>query len=196
MPMLNVSMIIATNNQHKLNEIRKMLPLSFTLITLSDAGIAFELPETSGTIEGNALQKARAVYLETNQNTLADDSGLLVEYLDNQPGVDSAMYAGLPRDDRRNVDKLLRELEGIDNRKASFITVLALILDGKEFLFEGRVNGHITQASSGSSGFGYDPVFMPDGYNCTFAEMSEEEKNNISHRANAVRKLQTFFENQ
>lgn len=193
MPEMNVSMIIATNNQHKLNEIRKMLPLSFTLETLKDAGLNFELPETSGTIEGNALQKARTVYHHTGKTTLADDSGLLVEALDNQPGVDSAIYAGLPRDDRRNVDKLLSELSGIDNRRAAFITVLALIMDGQEYLFEGRVNGRITESLSGAGGFGYDPVFVPDGHSITFAEMSDDEKNAISHRANAVRKLQEFF---
>ena len=192
----NVSMIIATNNQHKLNEIRKMLPLSFTLETLKEAGVNFELPETSGSIEGNALQKARTVYLETGKTTLADDSGLLVEALGNQPGVDSAIYAGLPRSDQKNVDKLLAELDGADNRKASFVTVLALIMDGQEFLFEGRVNGQITEGLSGNGGFGYDPVFMPDGYDCTFAVMSDDEKNAISHRANAVDKLKEFFDKQ
>ncbi len=192
----NVSMIIATNNQHKLNEIRKMLPLSFTLETLKEAGVNFELPETSGSIEGNALQKARTVYLETGKTTLADDSGLLVEALGNQPGVDSAIYAGLPRSDQKNVDKLLAELDGADNRKASFVTVLALIMDGQEFLFEGRVNGQITEGLSGNGGFGYDPVFMPDGYDCTFAVMSDDEKNAISHRANAVAKLKEFFDKQ
>ena len=189
-------MIIATNNQHKLNEIRKMLPLSFTLETLKEAGVNFELPETSGSIEGNALQKARTVYLETGKTTLADDSGLLVEALGNQPGVDSAIYAGLPRSDQKNVDKLLAELDGADNRKASFVTVLALIMDGQEFLFEGRVNGQITEGLSGNGGFGYDPVFMPDGYDCTFAVMSDDEKNAISHRANAVAKLKEFFDKQ
>jgi XTP/dITP diphosphohydrolase len=154
-----------------------------------------ELPETTGTIPGNALQKARFTFEVTGKNCLADDSGLLVESLDNQPGVDSAFYAGLPRNDQRNIEKLLINLQDKTNRKARFITVLALILDGKEFLFEGEVVGEITHSPSGNLGFGYDPVFVPKGYQHTFAELDPDLKNKISHRANALQKMVDFLAN-
>jgi XTP/dITP diphosphohydrolase len=193
--MTAIELVLATNNIHKLTEIRKTLPLSFNLLTLKDAGVLFELPETSGTIPGNAMQKARVTFESTGKNCLADDSGLLVEVLDNQPGVDSAFYAGLPRNDQRNIEKLLENLIGKTNRKARFITVLALILDGKEYLFEGEIKGEIALSPSGNAGFGYDPVFVPVGYQHTFADMDPDLKNKISHRANAIQKMMDFFSN-
>lgn len=190
-----IELILATNNIHKLSEIRKTLPLSFNLLTLKDADVLEELPETTGTIPGNAMQKARFTFQATGKNCLADDSGLLVEVLDNQPGVDSAFYAGLPRNDQKNIEKLLFELKGKSNRNARFVTVLALILNGKEYVFEGEVIGKIAESESGKAGFGYDPVFIPNGYQQTFAEMEPDQKNKISHRSNALKKLVDFLAN-
>lgn len=188
-------LVLATNNIHKLTEIRKTLPLSFSLLTLKDVGVLEELPETTSTIHGNAIQKARFTFQATGKNCLADDSGLLVEVLDNQPGVDSAFYAGLPRNDQKNIEKLLFELKGKSNRNARFVTVLALILNGKEYVFEGEVIGKIAESESGKAGFGYDPVFIPNGYQQTFAEMEPDQKNKISHRSNALKKLVDFLAN-
>jgi XTP/dITP diphosphohydrolase len=190
-----IELLLATNNIHKLIEIRNTLPLSFNLLTLKDAGVLEELPETTGTIPGNALQKARFTFNATSKNSLADDSGLLVEVLDNQPGVDSAFYAGLPRNDQKNIEKLLFNLKGKSNRRARFVTILALILEGKEYIFEGEVVGEIAQFPKGNAGFGYDPVFIPSGYQQTFAEMSPNQKNEISHRSNALKKMVAFLTN-
>lgn len=191
--MHKIRILLASCNTNKTKEIRDILPESFNLLTLSDAGVSSQIPETTGTIPGNALQKARTVWELTGLNCLADDSGLLVDALEGQPGVDSAHFAGLPPNPETNNAKLLTLMKGLENRKASFVTVLALILNGEEMLFEGRVNGTIATQLRGNQGFGYDPLFIPEGYSLTFAEMKPEEKNRISHRARALEALQSFF---
>jgi len=152
-----------------------------------------DIPETSDTLEGNALQKARFIYEKYHKDCFADDTGLEVEALGGAPGVYSARYAGEAHNSEANMRKLLLELEGVENRKARFRTVFALILNGKEHLFEGIVNGEITKTRRGMSGFGYDPIFVPDGYTQTFAEMGDALKNKISHRAIGVQKLCKFL---
>ena len=192
-------LLIATNNQHKLEEIRKMLPNYIRIKSLSDVNFSKELPETSGTIPGNALQKARFVWNETKINCLSDDSGLCVTSLNGEPGVDSAIYAGLPRNDSANNSLLLKKLEGKSDRRAEFVTVMSLIINGQELIFEGKIEGTISKEPLGNSGFGYDPLFIPNGYSLTFAQMGETEKNNISHRKNALNKVLAFlkvFNNQ
>ena len=190
------TLILATNNSHKVNEIRDLLPPGFDPLTLSQAGISEDLPETTGTIPGNALQKARRVYELTSKACIADDTGLIVPGLDDQPGVDSAFYAGLPRSDARNVAKLLQELKGKASRKAYFLCVIAFVSNGNEYLFEGRLDGTIAEVPEGSNGFGYDPVFIPDGSDKTLASLWPDEKNRISHRAKAVDKLISFLKKQ
>jgi XTP/dITP diphosphohydrolase len=194
MGMHELSLVLATNNPHKVKEIRDILPESFNFLTLSEAGISSQLPETTGTIPGNALQKARTVWELTGLNCLADDSGLLVDALEGQPGVDSAHFAGLPPNPEANNAKLLNLMKGHENRKAAFVSVLALILYGEEMLFEGRINGTIAKRLRGNEGFGYDPLFIPDGFKLTFAQMKPQEKNLISHRARALEALQSYFD--
>jgi XTP/dITP diphosphohydrolase len=160
---------------------------------LAECGITEDIPETSPTIEGNALQKARYVWERTHQNCFADDTGLEVEALDGAPGVRSARYATDGHDFDANVTLLLHNLEGVENRAARFRTVIALIIDGREYLFEGIVNGRIIAERKGGEGFGYDPVFVPEGEELTFAEMSAEAKNAISHRGRAVAKLAQYL---
>lgn len=188
-----IRLVLATNNPHKVKEIRKILPECFELIDLKEAGVTEELPETSATIEGNAIQKALKVWELTGLQCIADDSGLEVEVLGGKPGVDSAHYAGLPRNDSRNIIFLLDQMEGIQNRRACFRTVLAFVRDGKVYTFEGKVQGLITNGLRGKGGFGYDPVFIPDGYDRTFAELPVEVKNSISHRANALKSFHDFI---
>lgn len=191
--MQKIQLVLATNNQHKVREIRKILPECFDLLSLKEAGVSEELPETSGTIEGNAMQKALKVWEITGYDCIADDSGLEVDSLDGRPGVHSAYFAGEPRNDDRNIVFLLDQLEGVNNRRANFVTVIALVRAGEVFLFEGKVFGNITNRRQGTGGFGYDPVFVPDGFTETFAELGDEVKNRISHRAVAVGKLQDFL---
>ncbi|MBK7887581.1 MAG: RdgB/HAM1 family non-canonical purine NTP pyrophosphatase [Bacteroidetes bacterium] len=186
-------LVLATNNPHKVKEIRKILPESFELLDLKQAGVTEELPETSGTIEGNAIQKALRVWELTGMQCVADDSGLEVEVLGGKPGVDSAHFAGLPRNDARNVIFLLDQLEGVQNRRAGFRTVLAYVQNGEVFTFEGTVQGVISNAQRGTGGFGYDPVFVPEGYEKSFAELPAEVKNSISHRANALKLFHDFI---
>lgn len=186
-------LVIASNNHNKVSEIREMAPIGFVFHSLMDKNITQELPETSGTIPGNATEKAREVWKITGMNCLSDDSGLCVAALNGEPGVDSAFYAGLPRNDQSNYNLLLKKIDGRSDRRAHFLTVMALIIDGKEFLFEGRVEGTISEKPIGNSGFGYDPVFVPNGYDITFAQMSEKEKNAISHRKNALAKVIAFL---
>ena len=188
-----MELIFATHNQHKTEEAREIGASFIQLKNLKDIGCFEEIPETADTLPGNALQKARFVFERYHVNCFADDTGLEVEALDGRPGVYSARYAGEHCTYQDNVDKLLREMKGMTNRKACFKTVIALILDGKEYLFEGRVDGQIIDNQRGMSGFGYDPVFLPDGFDRTFAEMSEEEKNEISHRGRAIRKMMEFL---
>ncbi|MBO6050922.1 MAG: non-canonical purine NTP diphosphatase [Bacteroidales bacterium] len=190
-----MELIFATHNQHKTEEAREIAASFIQIKNLKDIGCFEEIPETADTLPGNALQKARYVQEHFHVNCFADDTGLEVEVLDGRPGVYSARYAGEHCSYQDNVDKLLREMKGMTNRRACFKTVIALILDGKEYLFEGRVDGRIIEDQRGMSGFGYDPVFLPDGFDRTFAEMSEEEKNSISHRGRAIRKMMDFLKN-
>ncbi|MBQ2418596.1 MAG: RdgB/HAM1 family non-canonical purine NTP pyrophosphatase, partial [Alistipes sp.] len=174
-------LIFATNNAHKLGEVQALLGDAFTLVTLRECGITEDIPETADTLEGNALQKARYVYEKTGLDCFADDTGLEVDALGGAPGVHSARYATDGHDFAANNRLLLKNLEGITDRTARFRTVIALILDGVEYTFEGRVEGTIATAESGSEGFGYDPLFVPSGEIITFAQMSAEAKNAISH---------------
>jgi len=187
-------LVLATGNPNKILEIGAILPGRFVLNTLSEVGVTSELSETSGTIYGNACQKALSIWELTNCDCIADDSGLEVEALGGKPGVDSAYFAGHPRDDDRNTLFLLDQLEGVENRKASFLTVIALVLNGELFTFEGRLHGTISNQRKGHHGFGYDPVFIPGGYDRTLAELGSEVKNTISHRALALNKLAAFLD--
>lgn len=188
-----MELIFATHNQHKTIEAVEILGEAFQIKNLKDIGCLTEIPETADTLTGNALQKARYVHEHYHCNCFADDTGLEVEALDGRPGVYSARFAGEHCSYQDNVDKLLREMEGKVNRNACFKTVIALIIDDKEYLFEGRVDGYIIEQSRGTAGFGYDPVFLPEGFDQTFAEMGDEAKNAISHRGRAMRKLVDFL---
>lgn len=188
--------VFATNNKHKLDEVKKIIGERIELLSLKDIHCNEEIPETADTLEGNALMKARYVYEHYHTNCFADDTGLEVEALGGAPGVYSARYAeGAGHDSEANMRKLLKEMEGIANRKAQFRTVFAVIIDGKEHLFEGIVRGEIITTRRGTSGFGYDPLFKPEGYAKTFAEMGDELKNKISHRAIASQKLCKYITN-
>ena len=188
-----MKIVFATHNAHKVSEVQAVLGSEYQLVTATEAGITEEIPETQPTIEGNALQKARYVYEHTGLNCFADDTGLEVEALNGAPGVYSARYAGEHVRYADNNVLLLKNLAGCENRKARFRTVIALIVDGKEYLFEGRVEGTIATEPHGEGGFGYDPLFVPEGSQLTFAEMSSEAKNKISHRGRAVAKLVAFL---
>lgn len=185
--------VFATNNAHKMEEVGAMLGGEYRLVTLRECGITEEIPENEPTIEGNALQKARYVHERTGGDCFADDTGLEVDALNGAPGVHSARYATDGHDFEANMRLLLRNMEGKTDRRARFRTVIALILDGEEYLFEGVVEGRITEQPAGDHGFGYDPVFVPEGETETFAEMSAERKNAISHRGRAVRKFADFM---
>ena len=187
------TLVFATNNLHKLEEVRDILGGSFRIASLKEIGCTDDIPETADTLEGNALQKASYVKDKFGYDCFADDTGLEVEALGGAPGVFSARYAGPGHDSEANMRKLLKELEGKTNRQAQFRTVVALLLDGEEYTFEGIVRGTILTERRGTAGFGYDPVFVPEGYAETFAEMGSEEKNRISHRARAVQKLADFL---
>jgi XTP/dITP diphosphohydrolase len=191
-----MTLVFATNNQHKLREINHVLGDSFTLLSLGQIGLTEDIPENEPTLEGNALEKARYIYRVTGLNVFADDTGLETATLNGAPGVHSARFAGPDKDSDANIDKLLGLLGDNPDRRARFRTVIALILDGKEYTFEGTVEGTITMNRRGSEGFGYDPVFLPDGCSLTFAEMSLGEKNRISHRARAFEKLRGFLSGQ
>jgi XTP/dITP diphosphohydrolase len=185
--------VFASNNEHKVKEIKSILGNTFTLLSLSDLNLTEDIPEEEPLLEGNALAKARYIYNATGMNVFADDTGLETEALNGLPGVHSARFAGESRDPSANIDKLLLLLEKSGNRRARFRTVIALIFEHKEYLFEGIVTGNITVERRGKEGFGYDPVFMPEGKNLTFAEMNLDEKNTISHRARAFEKLKEFL---
>jgi len=188
-----MQIIFATNNENKIREIRNILGDSFALLSLSDINIKEDIPENEPTLEGNALHKARFIYTAVKMNVFADDTGLEIEALGGLPGVNSARFAGENKDSRANIDKVLTMLGTTKNRKARFRTVIALIFNGKEYLFEGIVDGKIINDKRGKEGFGYDPVFVPEGKNLTFAEMELDEKNAISHRAIAFEKLRSFL---
>jgi len=198
-----IQLVFATNNQHKIKEIRKVLgDLNFSdttdkieILSLDDIQCREDIPETQETIEGNASQKSFYIFDYYKHNCFADDTGLEVEVLNGRPGVYSARYAGPEKDPDKNMDKVLEELDSKSNRKARFKTVISLIIEGKEYLFEGIVNGVILNDKRGEMGFGYDPIFLPDGYDQTFAEMDLQTKNGISHRARAVEGMVEFLRN-
>ncbi len=185
--------VFATNNAHKMEEVAAMLGGEYRLVTLRECGITEEIPENEPTIEGNALQKARYVHERTGADCFADDTGLEVDALGGAPGVHSARYATDGHDFEANMRLLLRNMEGKSDRRARFRTVIALILDGEEYVFEGVVEGRITEQPAGDHGFGYDPVFVPEGETETFAEMAPERKNAISHRGRAMRRFADFM---
>jgi XTP/dITP diphosphohydrolase len=188
-----MKLIFATNNNHKIREISDLLDDRFEVTGLADIGITEDIPEDADNLADNAMYKARYVHERTGLNVFADDTGLEVDALGGAPGVYSARYAGTSKDPSDNIIKLLKELEGVEDRKARFRTVIALIYDNIEYLFEGKVEGEIIKMRRGTGGFGYDPVFIAEGYNLTFAEMPLSEKNKISHRAMAMRKLIAFL---
>jgi len=188
-----MEIIFASNNVNKIREISNVLGSSFILLSLKDIDMDEDIPENELTLEGNALLKARHIFKAAGMNVFADDTGLEVEALNGQPGVHSARFAGENKDSDANIEKLLSLLENESNRKARFRTVIALILNGREYLFEGSVAGTIISKRRGKEGFGYDPVFIPEGNTLTFAEMDLDEKNKISHRAKAFESLRLFL---
>ena len=185
--------VFATNNAHKLTEIRRIVGDKFRILSLKEIGCEEDIPETATTLEGNALMKARYVKEHYGYDCFADDTGLMVDALDGAPGIYSARYAGPGHDSAANMKLLLRNLEGVTERSARFITVIALILNGKEMTFEGRVEGEILTAPRGTDGFGYDPVFKPVESTLAFAEMSADDKNAISHRGRATARLLAYL---
>ena len=188
-----MKIIFATNNAHKLSEVQAVMGDGFELVTPRMCGVEEDIPETAATLEGNASQKSHYLYEKTGLDCFADDTGLEVEALGGEPGVHSARYATDGHDFAANNRLLLKNLEGKENRRARFRTVISLIEGGEEHLFEGIVEGHIIDHESGSEGFGYDPLFVPDGFDRTFAEMTAEEKIAVSHRGRAVRKLVAYL---
>ncbi len=191
-----MKLVFATNNEHKLKELQELLGDDFKLLSLRDIGCMDEIPEEQDTLEGNASQKAFFIYNKFGCPCFADDTGLEIKALDNEPGVYSARYAGEDKNSEANIDKVLQKLAKIKNRRARFRTVISLIVEGKETQFEGIVNGTIIQERRGKKGFGYDPVFLPEGHEQTFAEMDLLLKNKISHRGRAVEKLVRYLKNQ
>ncbi len=189
-----MKLVFATNNAHKLREVSQVVGDKFTLITPRECGIDEDIPEEQPTLEGNALQKARYIYARTGLDCFADDTGLEVDALGGEPGVRSARYATDGHDDEANKRLLLERMQGVEARGAQFRTAIALIIGGKEYLFEGIVRGNITTEEQGEGGFGYDPLFVAEGCEQSFAEISAEEKNAISHRGRAVRKLAEFLQ--
>lgn len=187
------NLIFATNNQNKVQEVRAVLGELFNIITLKEAGIDIEIPEPHDTLEANATEKSKTIFEITKQNCFSEDTGLEVEALDGEPGVKSARYAGQGRNFDDNIEKLLGRLQPFANRSARFRTVISLLLDGKEYFFEGICTGKIISERRGTKGFGYDPVFVPDGSDKTFAEMDMEGKNKFSHRKKAMEKLISFL---
>lgn len=189
-----MKLVFATHNSHKLSEVQRMLPPGLTLLTLDEIGCHQEIPETADTIEGNAIQKARYIKERYGYDTFADDTGLEVRALDNAPGVYSARYAGEAKDNEANINLLLENLQQQSDRAAQFKTIFALCLGTELYTFEGIVRGEITHERHGAGGFGYDAVFLPEGYKDTFAQMTQEQKNRISHRGRALQKLSAFLE--
>lgn len=192
---MNRTLIFATNNRHKLEEVQHLAGTSFTLKSLDDIGCTEDIAETGTTFRENASLKSNFIYREYGLDCFGDDSGLEIDALNGEPGVYSARYSG-SRDMDRNIRLVLEKLEAAENRRARFRTVISLILDGKEHFFEGTVEGEITRTVTGTAGFGYDPIFRPDGYDLTFAEMDLAEKNRISHRSRAIANLGEFLKNR
>lgn len=191
-----MKLVFASNNKNKIQEIQALVPNTIQIVSLEDIGCTEDIPETADTIEGNAILKANYVTEKYGYNCFADDTGLEVDALNGAPGVYSARYAGEQKDANDNMDKLLSELEDKSNRKANFKTVIALNLNGKQNLFTGIINGKIIEEKIGTNGFGYDPIFVADGYEKTFAELTMEEKSTISHRGIAVKELILFLQKQ
>lgn len=188
-----MKIVFATNNKHKLEEINRLLEGKHEIISLEQIGCHDEIPEDHETLQENALQKARYVKEHFGYDCFADDTGLEIEALNFEPGVYSARYAGPAKNASDNMEKVLDKMKGIENREACFRTVIALILNGKEYFFEGRVDGEILTEKHGEAGFGYDPIFRPLGYSGSFAEMAMDEKNKISHRGRAIQKFCEFL---
>lgn len=191
-----MKLVFASNNKNKIKEIQLLVPASIEIVSLEDIGCTEDIPETADTIEGNAILKANYVTEKYGLNCFADDTGLEVEALNGAPGVYSARYAGEPKDDNNNMNELLFQLENETNRNANFKTVIALNLNGKQELFVGMIFGKIISEKIGTNGFGYDPIFVAEGYEKTFAELDMEEKSNISHRGIAVKQLITFLQKE
>lgn len=190
-----MKLVFATNNEHKLLEIRKLLDDSIELMSLKDIGCDDDIPENQDTLEGNAAEKSFFIYNKYGVNCFADDTGLEIQALNGEPGVYSARYAGEQRNAENNMNLVLDKLSKIKNRKARFRTVISLVIDGHETQFEGVVDGRIMEEKLGKTGFGYDPIFQPEGLNLSFAQMSLDEKNKISHRGRAVQKLVEYLKN-
>lgn len=188
-----MKLVFASNNRHKIKEIQNLVPDSIKILSLEDIGCFEEIEETADTIEGNAILKANYVTEKYGYDCFADDSGLEIDYLNGAPGVFSARFAGEQKNDQDNIDKVLNELKDVNNRKANFKTVIALNLNKEQHLFTGIINGTITNFQKGKQGFGYDPIFQPDNYEITFAEMNQKEKSAISHRGQALAKLLHFL---
>lgn len=188
-----MKLVFATNNQHKIQEIATLVGQQFQIVSLSDIQCFDEIPETGETLEENALQKARYIYTKYGYDSFADDTGLEIDALNGAPGVYTARFAGLQCSPADNIRKTLEVMQGIEQRNAVFRTVIACILHGKEYLFEGNVHGFIAQDIMGNGGFGYDPIFIPSGYTISFAQMSLDQKNEISHRGRATTKFLKFL---
>ena len=188
-----MKLVFATNNKHKLQEVRDILGDRVEVLSLSDINCHDDIPETADTLQGNAIMKAQYIYEKFGVDCFADDTGLEVEALNGEPGVYSARYAGDGHDSEANMNKLLQNLTGENNRRAQFRTVIALIIKGEENTFDGIVKGEITEEKRGDSGFGYDPIFIPEGFSKSFAQMKNEEKNSISHRFRATEKLNDYL---
>lgn len=191
-----MEIVFASNNAHKLEEVRSKLPKEFTVLSLKDVLGDVDIPETGDTLDENASIKSRYVFERTGKNCFSDDTGLEIAALNGEPGVYSARYAGEGCSFQDNMDKVLGKMEGAEDRSACFRTVISLILNGEEHFFEGRVDGEILTEEHGEEGFGYDPIFRPDGIEESFAEMTMEQKNEISHRGKAVQKLVDFLSNR
>lgn len=191
--MNNINLIFATSNQNKVLEIQKILPKRFEIKSMKDLNYFEDVPENENTIEGNAIFKAKYIYEKFNINVFADDTGLEVEALNGEPGVHSARYAGTTRNSEKNIKKLLKNLKNVKNRNARFKTVIALIINNKLHTFSGIVEGYILDSPMGNNGFGYDPIFCPNGFDKSFAELTLKEKNLISHRSLAMKKLIDFI---
>lgn len=191
-----MQLVFATNNENKIKEIKLALGQKFEILSLKDINCTEELPETQETLKGNALQKAKYVFEHYNVNCFSDDTGLVIDALNGEPGVYSARYAGEQNNAEANMQKVLKKLKGAENRVAYFETSIALIINGEEHIFTGKAEGEILKEKSGAEGFGYDPIFKPNGFEKTFAEMTMKEKNLISHRGKAFAKMISFLENK
>jgi len=190
-----MKIVFATNNKNKIKEIKVLLPPNVNILSLKDINCLEDIPETADTLHGNAFLKANFVKQNYSYNCFADDTGLFIDALNGEPGIYSARYAGEDGNSQKNIAKVLSKLKGVVNRNAHFTTVISLLINDKKYFFEGSVYGKISETIMGTDGFGYDPVFIPDGYNVSFAQMQLSEKNKISHRAIATKKLIVFFNN-